>query len=102
MNQYVTGAVIKELREKNTILVIIGFSFYDKHINTMIMEALDTNPSITVVIVSPDVHKSECFCEMKTKSEKMKNVILINETFANFSKNFPYSDIYDFSEEPQI
>lgn len=92
----------QELREKNTILVIIGFSFYDKHINTMIMEALDTNPSITVVIVSPDVHKSECFCEMKTKSEKMKNVILINETFANFSKNFPYSDIYDFSEEPQI
>ena len=92
----------QELREKNTMLVIIGFSFYDKHIKAMIMEALDTNPSITVVIVAPDVHLPDSFVDMKNKAEKMKNVILIDETFQNFAKYFPYSNIYDFSEESQI
>ena len=92
----------QELREKNTMLVIIGFSFYDKHIKAMIMEALDTNPSITVVIVAPDVHLPDSFVDMKNKAEKMKNVILIDETFQNFAKYFPHSNIYDFSEESQI
>lgn len=92
----------QELREKNTMLVIIGFSFYDKHIKAMIMEVLDTNPSITIVIVAPDVYKPDSFADMKNKAEKMKNVILINETFEDFAKYFPYSNIYDFSEESQI
>jgi NAD-dependent SIR2 family protein deacetylase len=92
----------QELRERNTMLVIIGFSFYDKHIKAMIMEALDTNPSITVVIAAPDVHQPDSFADMKSKAAKMKNVILINETFENFAKHFPYSDIYDFSEEFQV
>lgn len=92
----------QELREKNTMLVIIGFSFYDKHIKAMIMEALDTNPSITVVIVAPDVHQPGSFTDMKSKAEKMKNVILINETFESFAKHFPYSNIYDLSEESEV
>lgn len=92
----------KELRERNTMLVVIGFSFYDKHIKAMITEALDTNPSLTVAIVAPDVSNPESFMDMKAKAEKMKNVILINETFGDFAKFFPYSEVYDRTEETEV
>lgn len=87
----------QELRTKNTLLLVIGFSFYDKHIKAMIMEALNINPSITLVVISPDVHENDKFSELKDKSSSMKNVILINETFENFSKHYPYSEVYDYS-----
>ena len=50
-----------ELRKKNTLLMVAGFSFYDKHITAMIMEALNSNPSITTVIISPDVENDSKF-----------------------------------------
>lgn len=87
----------QELRTKNTLLLVVGFSFYDKHIKAMIMEALNINPSITLVIVSPNVHENDQFIELKEKSSTMKNVILINETFESFSKSYPYSEVYDYS-----
>lgn len=87
----------QEMRTKNTLLLVIGFSFSDKHIKAMIMEALNINPSITLVIISPDVYKDNQFSELKDKSVTMKNVILINETFENFAKYYPYSEVYDYS-----
>ena len=40
------------LRMKNTTLVVIGFSFGDKHILSMINEALEQNPSFQLIIVN--------------------------------------------------
>lgn len=88
----------KELRARNTMLIVIGFSFYNKHIKAMIMEALDTNPSISLAVVAPDACEAESFACIRQKAEKMKNVVLIGETFADFVTNFPYSDVYDYSE----
>lgn len=87
-----------ELRKKNTLLMIIGFSFYDKHITAMIMEALNSNPSITIVVVSPAVEKDTTFEELKKKSQKQRGIILLNETFENFTRYYPYSEIYDYVE----
>lgn len=92
----------QELRERNTMLIIIGFSFYDKHIKAMITEALETNPSITIAVVAPDACQGDSLREMREKARHYKNVIMINETFADFAKYFPYSEIYDLSGETQI
>lgn len=87
-----------ELRKKNTLLLVIGFSFYDKHITAMINEALNSNPSITIAIVSPDVNIEKNFKDLKEKSQKQRGVILINETFEDFTRYYPYSEIYDYVE----
>lgn len=89
----------QELRSKNTLLLTIGFSFYDKHIKAMIMEALNSNPSITIIVVSPDVIDEKKYIDLKEKSQKMKNIILISETFEEFTNNYPQSDIYDYESE---
>lgn len=88
----------QELRSKNTLLIVVGFSFYDKHIKAMIDEALNVNPSISMVVVCPNVKDEQKYADLKSKTLSMKNIILVNESFEDFSKYFPYSDIYDYSE----
>lgn len=88
----------QELRGKNTLLLVIGFSFYDKHIKAMITEALNVNPSVTMIVICPDVKNESKYVDIKEKSETMKNVILASENFEDFTKHFPYSDIYDYTE----
>lgn len=88
----------QELRGKNTLLIVIGFSFYDKHIKAMIDEALNVNPSITMMVIGPDVKNDTKYKDLKHKAGYMKNIYLICENFENFTKNFPYSEIYDYTE----
>jgi len=89
----------QELRKQNILLIVIGFSFGDKHIKTMILEALDVNPSINVLVVSPDVCCENKYTFLKMKSKSKGNVILISEKFEDFANNYPYSDIYDVIED---
>ncbi len=88
-----------ELRKNNTLLLVIGFSFYDKHIDTMISEAIHSNPSLTLVIVAPDVHENNCFKKYRERALEQKGVSLISEKFEDFAKHYPYSKIYDFTED---
>lgn len=89
----------QELRNKNSLFIVIGFSFYDKHIKAMIDEAINLNPGITMIVVSPDVDNPEKYIDLKTKCKSMRNIMLVNERFADFVEYFPYSDIYDYSED---
>lgn len=88
----------QELRGKNTLLIVIGFSFYDKHIKAMIDESLNVNPSITLMVICPDVKNNAKYKDLKRKAGYMKNIYLVCETFENFAKYFPYSEIYDYTE----
>lgn len=88
-----------ELRKSNTLLIVVGFSFYDKHIDAMISEAINSNPSLTLIIVAPDANESDCFTKYKKRALEQKGIYLVSETFENFSKNYPYSKIYDYSED---
>lgn len=88
----------QELRKHNTFLIVIGFSFYDKHISAMIYEALNVNPSIDLMVVSPDVNNVNKFVELKQRVKHSGNIFLVNESFEDFSKYYPYSEIYDFSK----
>ena len=88
----------QELRNRNTLLIVVGFSFYDKHIKAMIMESLTVNQSITMLVISPDIKNDDKYRDIKEKAKSMKNVVLASESFSDFAKYFPYSDIYDYSE----
>ena len=43
------------LRQPNTCLIVVGFGFNDSHLSEPILAALDTNPHLRMVIVSPGV-----------------------------------------------
>lgn len=87
----------QELRSRNTLLIAIGFSFYDKHIKAMVMEALDVNMSITLIIVSPSVECKDSFTDFKKKINSNGNIVLIAEKFSDFVVHYPYSEIYDYT-----
>lgn len=56
---------ISELKKKNTVLIVIGFSFGDEHINNAIINALKLNNSLKMVIVDISI-----FREGQNKSSK--------------------------------
>lgn len=83
-----------ELRMENALLIIIGYSFGDKHINSMITEALELNQSLQLVIVDPFI---ENFEEMIERANRTSNVMLLRSNFSDLAKNYPFS--YAYSED---
>lgn len=84
----------QETRAKNTLLIIIGYSFGDAHINAMIFEALSVNSSITVIFVAPDIYDENKYKELRNEVFQTGNVIMTNQTFQEFVEVYPYSEIY--------
>lgn len=90
------------LRLKNTTLVVIGFSFGDKHILSMINEALEQNPSFQLIIINyrnAGIYENDTFYK---EAEKRGNIIIVNETFADFVDAYPDIKIYDQSDEYRL
>lgn len=83
-----------ELRMDNALLIIIGYSFGDKHINSMIFEALELNHSLQLVIVDPYIDNFE---EIIKRTERSANIMLIKCDFNELALNYPYS--YAYSQE---
>jgi hypothetical protein len=48
---------LSSLREPNTCLLVVSFGFNDDHLSEPIFSALDANPHLRVVVVSPRVEK---------------------------------------------
>ncbi|BDF03212.1 SIR2 family protein [[Clostridium] hylemonae] len=84
-----------ELRMDNALLIIIGYSFGDKHINSMIFEALDLNHSLQLVIVDPYIENFEHIIE---KTQRSANIMLIRSDFKELALNYPYSFAYGQEE----
>lgn len=90
------------LRMKNTTLVVIGFSFGDKHILSMINEALEQNPSFQLIIVNyrdTGIMESDMFYK---ETGERGNMMMVNETFTEFVDAYPNIKIYDQSDEYRL
>jgi NAD-dependent SIR2 family protein deacetylase len=77
------------LRKENVCLIIIGYSFSDEHINSIIDKAIDST-NLEVIIINPkifDLPKGKEF--QKKINNNYKNITLIADKFNNFSKNLP-------------
>ena len=92
----------QSLRKENTLLIIIGFGFQDKHIQNAIIEAVDQNPSFQLVIInysgSDDdgisLESLKQFFIDFDKKEIKRNVSVVYSSFSSFTKNYPSNNTY--------
>jgi hypothetical protein len=88
------------LRKDNTLLIVIGFGFQDKHIQNVIVEAVEQNPSFQLLIVyyaQKEKIESRLLKQFFINVEKMQvklNVNIVFDTFSGFSKNYPSNTTY--------
>ncbi|WP_075780540.1 SIR2 family protein [Marinitoga sp. 1137] len=74
---------ISELKKKNTILIIIGFSFADEHLKTIVENALKTNRSLRILYVDVNL-ENENIKFLKDAAQSVGNVMLLSSTFSDF------------------
>jgi hypothetical protein len=89
----------RALRQSNdTMLICIGYSFNDKHVNSAIEEALNQNPSFRLAVIDPgfdDNKVSNSMLEIKKEALQSERILMVAETFADFASHFPEIMTYD-------
>ena len=91
------------LRRENTLLIVVGFGFRDKHIQNVILEAVNQNPSFQLVIVNYNSSNGtidrEELKEYFDGNEVKRNVSIVFDTFEDFTESFPGNKTYSSNEE---
>ncbi len=88
------------LRKENTLLIVIGFGFQDKHIQNVIIEAVEQNPSFQLLIANYNINEGietrylESFFRDTGEMEVKRNVNIVFDTFGGFAKNYPENKTY--------
>ena len=88
------------LRKENTLLIVIGFGFQDKHIQNVIIEAVEQNPSFQLLIVNyngTEGIETDClkpFFVDEEKKQVKRNVNIVFDTFSGFVRNYPSNNTY--------
>jgi len=91
-----------ELRKRGTnTLIVVGFSFADKHIFTMIKEALNHNASLNLIVIEPFIKAeiNENFKYLYEYAQKSNQVIIIGEYFKEFVGQMPKSNYFGNTED---
>lgn len=86
------------MRQPNTLLLCIGFSFGDKHFRNVIKEAIKSNPGLNLLVAMPNFMDKPSVDEFVKLAEKQNNVTFINESFQDFAEHYPFSQEYDHDE----
>ncbi|WP_129698196.1 SIR2 family protein [Parabacteroides goldsteinii] len=88
------------LRKDNVLLIVIGFGFQDKHIQNVILEAVEQNPSFQLVVVNYNGNANidryslkDLFIDDKQEVVK-RNVSIFFDTFRSFTDNYPENKTY--------
>jgi len=88
----------RSLRINNdTLLICIGYSFNDKHINAAVEEALNQNPSFRLAIISPQFDSDRAAYSLKeimAAAEDSERIIMISERFQDFAKHLRSGQLY--------
>ena len=94
-----TSRFQRALRLENTLLICIGFSFTDKHFKNVITEASISNTSLSLVVVLPKFQEKKGLTEIVELTKSQNNVVLIDEKFEDFVKNYPYPEEYGYEQQ---
>lgn len=89
----------------DTLLVCIGYSFNDKHINAAIEEALNQNPGFRLAIIDPGFDNDTASRSLKTIKEnalKTERILMVSETFTDFANYFPEIKTYENPQQVTI
>jgi hypothetical protein len=96
----------RNLRLNNdTILICVGYSFNDKHINAAIEEALNQNPGFRLAVIDPGFDNdtvSTALGSIKKEALDSERILMVSETFTDFSKYFPEIKTYENANYEQI
>jgi hypothetical protein len=92
------------LRKEETLLIVIGFGFQDKHIKNVIIEAVEQNPSFQLLIVNYKKDKNEIETGIlpegleiffdKGKMNVKRKVNIVFDTFKEFTRKYPENKTY--------
>jgi len=88
----------RNLRQDNdTLLICIGYSFNDNHINAAIEEAINQNPGFRIAVVDPYFcwTKSKAFARLIGEAMESDKIMIVSETFTDFADYFPEIQTYD-------
>lgn len=85
-----------DLKQPNTLLMVIGFSFADKHIRSIVEEAVKHNTGLKVLIIDLSIEKEE-YRFFIDRADKFEDVMLFSSSFKGFvediyKKQTAYSD----------
>jgi hypothetical protein len=89
----------------DTLLVCIGYSFNDKHINAAIEEALNQNPGFRLAIIDPGFDNDTASKSLKTIKEialQTERILMVSETFTDFAEYFPEIKTYENTQQVTI
>lgn len=89
----------------DTLLVCIGYSFNDKHINAAIEEALNQNPGFRLAIIDPGFDNESASKSLKTIKEialQTERILMVSETFTDFANYFPEIKTYENTQQVTI
>lgn len=113
----------QSMRNDNVLLIVIGFGFQDKHIQNVIIEAVEQNPSFQLVIVNynntgtidmqllapffdnnEDLETLEMLYDENESKEIFsktikQNVTILFDTFGQFTDNYPDNQTYSENRE---
>ena len=96
----------RNLRINNdTMLICVGYSFNDKHINAAIEEALNQNPGFRLAIIDPGFDNdnvSNSLTVIKKVALESERILMVSETFTDFAKHFPEIKIYESDNYEQV
>lgn len=88
----------EELRKKNTLFITTGFSFADKHIQTIVDNAITNNPGLRVLVVDFNIEQENFEFISKKIEDGQQNIMLFQADFATFTelylKQQAYSDSF--------
>lgn len=82
----------------DTMLVCVGYSFNDKHINAAIEEALNQNPGFRLAIIDPGFDSDNASISMNSIKKialESERILMVSETFTDFVNYFPEIKTYD-------
>ena len=85
---------LMSLREPNTALIIVGFGFNDVHLNSPVISAVQSNPSLSVVVVDPSLENKitngiDYPAHLKLANYTSSRVTFLNATFGQFTNLIP-------------
>jgi NAD-dependent SIR2 family protein deacetylase len=75
-----------DLKQPNTLLMVIGFSFADKHICSIVEEAIKHNSGLKLLIIDINIEKDD-YKFFIDRANKFEDVMLFSSSFKCFVEN---------------
>jgi len=83
--------------DNDTLLICIGYSFNDNHINAAIEEAINQNPGFRMAVIDPFFSRtdSQAYSRLIGEAMETEKIMIVSETFTDFADHFPEIQTYD-------